>query len=122
PIGASWHDAWLVFQRRLYVNLQREEFWTSETPSSTEAVLFGGAQLTRKVADDPLVPRRGYSWSMDLRVGTDALGSGTSFGRLHLSGNVVRSLGERVRVLLRGESGAITASQVRQLPPSPRFR
>ena len=120
-LGASWHDAWRGFQRRLYVSIQREEFWTSLTPSATEAILFGGAQLTRKVADDPLVPRRGYSWSADLRGGSDALGSGTSFGRLHLSGNVVRSLGERVRVLLRGEYGAITASKFRQLPPSQRF-
>src|SRR5690606_10567552 len=86
-----------------------------------EAVLFGGAQLTSKVADDPLVPRRGYSWSMDLRAGTDALGSGTSFSRLHAGGNIVRSLGERVRVLLRGEYGAIATDEFSLLPPSQRF-
>lgn len=120
-LGASWHDAWRNFQRRLYVGLQREEFWTELTPSATEAILFGGAQLTRKVADDPLVPRRGYSWSADLRGGSDAFGSGTSFARLHASANVVRSLGERVRVLLRGEYGAITATEFGQLPPSQRF-
>jgi len=120
-LGASWHDAWRSFQRRLYLGIQREEFWTTLTPSTVEAILFGGAQLTRKVADDPLVPRRGYSWSVDLRGGSDALGSGTSFGRLHASANVVRSLGERVRVLLRGEYGAISASKFEQLPPSQRF-
>ncbi|HEX6995061.1 MAG TPA: autotransporter assembly complex family protein [Gammaproteobacteria bacterium] len=120
-LGASWHDAWRSYQRRLYLGLQREEFWTELTPSDTEAILFGGAQFTRKVADDPLVPRRGYSWSVDLRGGSDALGSGTSFGRLHASANVVRSLGERVRVLLRGEYGAITATEFEQLPPSQRF-
>src|SRR5690606_33587007 len=120
-LGASWHDAWRNFQRRLYVSIQREEFWTSLTPSATEAILFGGAQLTSKVADDPLVPRRGYSWSVDLRGGSDALASGTSFARLYASGNFVRSLGERVRVLLRGEYGAITASEFAGLPPSQRF-
>src|SRR5690606_4525101 len=88
-LGVSWHDAWRNFQRRLYVSIQREEFWTSLTPSATEAILFGGAQLTSKVADDPLVPRRGYSWSVDLRGGSDALASGTSFARLYASGNFV---------------------------------
>src|SRR5690606_30781822 len=53
--------------------------------------------------------------------GSDALGSGTSFGRLHVSGNLVRSLGERVRVLLRGEYGAIRADEFARLPPSQRF-
>lgn len=120
-LGVSWHDAWRVFQRRIYVSIQREEFWTSVTPSATEAVLFGGTQLTRKVADDPLIPRRGFSWSVDLRAGTDALGSGTSFGRLHASTNFVRSFGERVRLLLRGEYGAISASEFSRLPPSQRF-
>jgi translocation and assembly module TamA len=40
---------------------------------------------------------------------------------VHISGNVVRSLGERVRVLLRGEYGAIQAREFGRLPPSQRF-
>lgn len=120
-IGVSWHDAWRGYQRRLYINGQREEFSTFATPSTVEAVIYAGWQLTSKNADDPIFPRRGFSWSADVRGGSEALGSGTSFARVHLSGNVVRSLGERVRVLLRGEYGAIRADEFSQLPPSQRF-
>lgn len=120
-IGVSWHDAWRGFQRRLYINAQRDEFSTFATPTAVEAVIYAGWQLTRKNADDPIVPLRGYSWSADVRGGSEALGSGTSFARLHASGNVVRSLGERVRVLLRGEYGAIRADEFARLPPSQRF-
>lgn len=120
-LGASWHDAWRNYQRRFYVTAQREEFSTDSVQTSTEDMLYAGWQLTRKRADDPVLPRRGYSWSVDMRVGGDAFGSGTSFGRLHASGNVVRSLGERVRVLLRGEYGAIRADEFARLPPSQRF-
>jgi len=120
-IGASWHDAWRQYQRRLYITGQREEFSAEGEPTSIESVIYAGWQLTRKSADDPILPRRGYSWSVDMRGGSDALGSGTSFGRLHVSGNVVRSLGERVRVLLRGEYGAIRADEFARLPPSQRF-
>jgi len=120
-IGASWHDAWRNYQRRLYVTAEREEFSALGEPTSTESVLYAGWQLTGKSADDPILPRRGYSWSVDMRGGSDALGSGTSFGRMRLSGNVVRSLGERVRILLRGEYGAIRADEFARLPPSQRF-
>lgn len=120
-VGASWHDAWRRWQRRIYTAAEREEFSTDLTETETADVVYAGLQLTRQQADDTLFPRRGYSWSMDLRAGTDAVLSSTSFTRLHANGNFVRSLGERVRFLLRAEYGAISADDFAKLPPSQRF-
>lgn len=120
-VGASWHDAWRTFQRRIYVTASREEFSTPTRPVQRENLFFTGFQLTKKVANDTLFPTRGYSWSVDLRAGSDSLGSSTSFSRLLASGNLVRSFGERVRLLLRSEYGATRADVFDRLPPSQRF-
>lgn len=120
-VGAVWHGAWRRMQRRTYLTVLREEFETDAVDAVSEDTVFAGVQLTKKTADDPLFPRRGYSWSVDVRAGGEALGASTSFARVHASGNVVRSLGERVRALLRAEYGAIRADDFDKLPPSQRF-
>lgn len=120
-LGAAWHDAWRSFQRRIYVTALHEEFSTSRTPAEAEELLFAGVQLTSKRADDTLFPRRGASWSVDLRAGSGSLLSATDFARMRASTNAVRSLGERIRVLLRAEYGAIGADDVSRVPPSQRF-
>ncbi|MBN1237397.1 MAG: outer membrane protein assembly factor [Gammaproteobacteria bacterium] len=120
-VGATWHDAWRRVQRRIYVSAEREEFSTELTAPMTEDAVYGGIQITRQDADDPLYPRRGHSWSADLRAGAEALLSSTSFARLHVTGNFVRSLGARIRFLLRAEYGAIRADEFGLLPPSQRF-
>lgn len=120
-VGATWHDAWRRLQRRVYTAAEREEFSTDLTEPVTAEAVYAGVQLSLQQADDMLFPRRGYSWSADLRAGTDAVLSSTTFARLHATGNFVRSLGERVRLLLRAEYGAISADDFDRLPPSQRF-
>lgn len=120
-VGASWHDAWRRMQRRIYLAAEREEFSTDLTPPDEADAVYAGMQLTHQQADDTLYPRRGRSWSADLRAGTESVLASTSFARLHTTGNFVRSLGERVRLLMRAEYGAITADDFDRLPPSQRF-
>ncbi len=120
-LGMAWQDDWRMFRRQLYATAQREEFATELGPSHLGNVFLIGAQLTAKRADDPLFPRTGHSWSLDLRVGTDAVPDATAFVRAHADAKWVRALGERVRVLLRAEYGALHAARFDELIPSQRF-
>jgi translocation and assembly module TamA len=121
-LGMSWQDQWWGVTRRIYFTGQRERYWTSAiTTPTTRDLFFPGIQLTEQQADDPIYPRHASSWSLDLRGGSEALGSDTSFGRLHMVVKLVRPIGSRIRYLLRGEYGAIRASDFDSLPPSQRF-
>jgi translocation and assembly module TamA len=120
-LGATWNDRWFGMQRRIYFSGDREDFSTDLTESVRADAVYAGMQLTGGESDDPLYPRRGYSWSSDLRAGSDALGSSTSFARWHGTANYVRAFGDRLRLLVRGEYGAIDADEFSRLPPSQRF-
>jgi translocation and assembly module TamA len=121
-LGMSLHDTWLGFERRLYLVTEHER-WTESAEELRETVLYPGVELTsRKVVDaESLYTRKGYSWSADLRGGSNSLGSSTSFLRLRLDANLVLPLAERARFLFRSEYGAIDVDDLLVLPPSQRF-
>ena len=107
-------------QRRLYVVAHRED-WTEGGNPLSENLLYPGMHLRSQHTADPLFTRKGYSWSSDIRGGAESLASSTSFLRLHATGAIVRSLGDRARFLFRSEYGAIHVTSFRRLPPSQRF-
>jgi translocation and assembly module TamA len=119
-LGASWNDTWRGMQRRLYLTAHREDWEEGGNPFSVN-LLFPGMHLRSQQTADPLFTRKGYSWSSDIRGGSEALGSSTSFLRAHVTGAIVRPLGERARFLFRSEYGAIDAGDFASLPPSQRF-
>ncbi len=121
-LGMSLNDAWRGFERRIYLVTERER-WTENEQELTESVLYPGMQLTaRNVADaESLFTRKGYSWSTDVRGGSNSLGSSTSFLRFGVTGNLVLPLAERIRFLFRSEYGAIDVGDLSRLPPSQRF-
>jgi translocation and assembly module TamA len=121
-LGMSSNDRWRRFERRLYFVTDRER-WTQNEQELTETALYPGLQLTsrRDVDAESLFTRKGYSWSTDVRGGSDSLGSSTDFLRLRVTGNLVVPLAERVRFLFRSEFGAIDVDDFALLPPSQRF-
>ena len=119
-LGGSWNDTWGRLQRRLYVVAHRED-WTEGGNPLSENLLYPGMHLRSQHTADPLFTRKGYSWSSDIRGGAESLASSTSFLRLHATGAIVRSLGDRARFLFRSEYGAIRADEFSRLPPSQRF-
>ena len=121
-LGMSLNDAWHGFERRLYLTTERER-WTENEQELTETVLYPGMQLTSRNAVDAesLFTRKGYSWSTDVRGGSESFGSSTSFLRLRVTGNLVVPLTERIRFLFRSEYGAIDVDDLSRLPPSQRF-
>jgi len=120
-LGAAWQDDWRDFRRQFYLTAQREKFGTELTESDYGSVLYIGGQLSAKRADDPLVPRTGHSWSVDVRAGTNALPDATGFLRVHADAKLVRSFGDRLRLLMRAEYGALRAPNFDRLIPSQRF-
>lgn len=74
--------------------------------------------------DDRLQPRNGFSATAMLRggTGTAGTGDGTVFGQIHGTVRWFRGLGERSRLILRGEHGVTQLdAPIGTLPPSLRF-
>jgi translocation and assembly module TamA len=118
-LGASRNEEWGPLQRRLYINYQHENFSLGEEDSTVD-FFIPGFSLSQLRTDDVLFPRRGYSWSTDLR-GSPGVISNTSFARIDLAGKLVLPLGERGRLLLRSRLGAMSVQDFTVLPTSERF-
>ena len=72
--------------------------------------------------DDRFQPRRGFGGTAVLRGG---LASGedarSAFGQLHLQASWFKGLGERSRLIVRGEAGSTFTGEVVDIPPTLRF-
>ncbi len=119
--GIARKDSWGVFRREFYLNAEREDFSLTDGEKRKSDILYPGFGLTYTWADDPLRVRRGAALSFDVHGGTETLLSETDFLQLKLTGASVLSLGDRVRLLARGEWGATWVDNFADLPPSQRF-
>ncbi|MGD8619096.1 MAG: autotransporter assembly complex family protein [Gammaproteobacteria bacterium] len=118
-LGVSRNEGWRNLHRRLYFNYQHEDFSLGEDDGRVN-FFIPGITLSQLKADDILFPRRGYSWTTDLR-GSPGLISDTSFARLDLAGKLVYPLSEHGRLLLRSRLGAISVQDFSRLPATERF-
>ncbi len=118
-LGVSRNEHWHGLQRRLYFNYQYEDFSLGDE-DGTVNFFIPGITLSQLSTDDVLFPRRGYSWTSDLR-GSPGLISDTTFARLDLAGKLVFPVSERGRLLLRSRLGAISVQDFSKLPASERF-
>ncbi|WP_242111894.1 autotransporter assembly complex protein TamA [Luteimonas aquatica] len=71
--------------------------------------------------DDRLFPRRGIGGFVVLRTGLESLGSDASFGQLQARASWFKGLGERNRLIVRGEIGHTFTNALVDMPPSLRF-
>ncbi len=67
-----------------------------------------------------LFPRRGYSWSADVR-GAPGLISATRFARIDAAVRGVFPLGSKGRIIGHGQLGALAVEEFSNLPSSERF-
>lgn len=118
-LGISRNEEWRSLQRRLYMNYQHENFSLGEDDSTVD-FFIPGFTLSQLRADNILFPRRGYSWSADLR-GTPGLISDTTFARIELAGQRIFPLGKHGRLLLRSQLGALSVEDFSRLPTTERF-
>jgi translocation and assembly module TamA len=71
--------------------------------------------------DDRVFPRRGIGGSLLLRGGVEGAGSDANFGQVHARATWFRGLGERNRLIVRGELGHTFTDALVDMPPSLRF-
>jgi translocation and assembly module TamA len=71
--------------------------------------------------DDKLFPRRGIGGSLTLRGGVECAGSDATFAQLHARASWFKGLGERNRLIVRGELGHTFTNALTDMPPSLRF-
>jgi len=119
-VGTSLNDVWGPYRRSVYVNLQREDFSIGDD-ADTVTFLIPGASLSRLRADNALFPRRGYSWTADIRGSAANLISETSFVRSEVAARMVWPLATDMRLIMRGQIGAIAVEDFSKLPLTERF-
>ncbi|MFL6586674.1 MAG: autotransporter assembly complex protein TamA [Luteimonas sp.] len=71
--------------------------------------------------DDRLFPTSGIGGSVMLRGGLEGVGSDASFGQIHVRASWFKGIGERNRLIVRGELGHTFTDALVALPPSLRF-
>lgn len=120
-IGTSYNNGWLGGRRRLYLTLQRESYSFGNGPSRQTDLFFPGIRYSRKIADNLLFTRKGYSFNVDAHGASEQVLSDTSFVRTEVSLRTVYPLGARGRLLLHAEYGAVKVTDFDALPPSQRF-
>lgn len=71
--------------------------------------------------DDRLFPRSGIAGNVIVRGGVEGAGSDTTFAQVHARANWFLGVGERNRLILRGEVGHTYADTLVDMPPTLRF-
>lgn len=84
-------------------------------------LLMPAMEWSRTRADNTLRPTRGSKLALEVRGAADALGSDTSFFQTVAEAKLIRTLGLRGRILVRGELGVTWEDAFADLPPSVRF-
>jgi translocation and assembly module TamA len=84
--------------------------------------LFLNQRWLWNTLDDPINPRRGSTFQIQLGGAADALLSTRTFGRVHLRANHLRRLLPRLTLQLRGEAGAVLADSRDGIPSDYVFR
>ena len=120
-VGLSRDEGWLGFRRRLYTEVRREDFSFGDGPTQRTDLGILGGTLSRKVVDQLMFPTRGFSFSLDVHGAAEGVLSDTSFVQSVATGRVVRPLGTKGRLLLRGDVGSTITESFDVLPPSERF-
>ncbi|MBS0193385.1 MAG: outer membrane protein assembly factor [Proteobacteria bacterium] len=104
-------------------HVQRERYQDALYPAFDRyaTLVFPSLSVQTTRADDKLYPTRGWSLAADVSGGSSALGSDVDFLQLHARASWIHPLGERNRVLLRGEFGHVFTGNFAELPPSLRY-
>ena len=119
-IGINHNTDWLKWRRKLYLNLEKDNFSIGDDREDT-TLFFPGLTLSRSSADDTLYTRKGYSLSFDAHGGFEDTLSDTSFFNTRINTAAVLPLSKKGRLILRGQVGVVDAVDFNLLPPSQRF-
>jgi translocation and assembly module TamA len=96
------------------------DFEIGSEDGNSSLLFFEGA-LSRARSDQPAFAHRGYSYALTLRGTPFHTLTDTRFGALDLELKWLRAFGSDIRLILRGEVGAMSVDDFDLLPPELRF-
>lgn len=112
-VRGGWREAFSL-------NYQRDDFEVG-LDEGISTLLVPGASYERVKADDRIYTTNGYRLRLGVQAAEESLLSDSSFLQGTVSGKLIRTLGERHRLITRAEAGYLETDQFRQLPPRFRF-
>jgi len=126
-IAANETRDWHGFVRTIGVHLLSGTFTVGNSRSDVNipgiergrsTLIYPEIGLTKKVADNPLFVRKGYSINLIARAGP---GIDTRFAQALADVVWIHALGRSNRLILRGNAGITSVQDFSQLPPQLRF-
>ncbi|MFZ5594377.1 MAG: autotransporter assembly complex protein TamA [Pseudomonadota bacterium] len=111
--GSGWLET-------MYLNYQMENFTVGDQ-SGQSNMLLPGISWSRVDADSRIYTRHGTRLLLDIKGTDPLLGSNTRFLQVRAQGKLIRPLGEKGRVILRGDAGVSYVGEFAKLPASLRF-
>jgi len=126
-IAANETRDWQGFVRTIGVHLLSGTFTVGNSRSDVNipgiergrsTLVYPEIGLTRKVADNPLFVRKGWSVNLVARAGP---GIDTRFAQALADVTWIHALGSRDRLILRGNAGITGVEDFSKLPPQLRF-
>jgi translocation and assembly module TamA len=116
---------WHGFTRTIGLKYLRGDFELGQDEDNLEfgssKLLFAEGSLSRRRVNDRLSPRKGYALDFGLRLASDAILSDTDIAQTWGRLTWLIPQGEKARIKLRGEVGAMTVGNFDALPPDLRF-
>jgi translocation and assembly module TamA len=104
-----------------FILASSETFSIDHNPKQTTNLLSLGGTVRASVMEEDLYPQKGHYLFGDLRCGSEAVLSDTSYVRLHLKGRYLFGLGENGRIDTRMEIGTTWVDNFDIYPTSLRF-
>ena len=116
---------WHGFTRTIGLKYLRGDFQLGRDDDNLEfgssKLLFAEASLSRRRVNDRLAPRKGYVLDFGIRLGSEAVLSDTDMAQTWGRLTWLIPQGDKARIKLRGEVGAMTVGNFDALPPDLRF-
>lgn len=116
---------WHGFTRTIGVKYLNGDFQLGRDDDNLEfgnsQLLFAEGTLSKRRVNDKLSPRKGYVFDLGLRAATEALVSDTNLTQAWARGTYLIPSGDKGRIKLRGEAGAMAVKDFDALPPDLRF-
>jgi translocation and assembly module TamA len=121
-VSFSYIKEILGWKRTLTLSYLRENYFINgSTSSHNSRLLIPSLNFTRVQADNLINPTHGYRISFDLRGASTHVVSDTRFVQSEIKGKYIFSPTEASRVLLRGDLGYTSVSDLTLLPLSLQF-
>jgi translocation and assembly module TamA len=112
---------WKRWETTLFTEYKHEQFTSGDEPRTTTELFSLGARIERTNFEKALFPRKGWTLYSELRFANAGIISDIDYFRVHLRSRLLFPIGDKGRLILRGELGMAETSDFDLYPSSLRF-